>query len=423
MGAAIAALALLLAASACGDDGAPDGAAAPAGTTTRAGTTTVTEAPGTTKSATTTTGAKTGKPTTTATPTGKGSTTTSAPRTTTGSAGATTTTTKAAPRTTTAAPSVKGRRINFQPRLRVEASRYDAVRGSHLTIDVTQGATERAMSRISIAIPAGYGLNPLAPGKRAGEITVDLAGAGKLAQLPPLVLQGDLRTTRRIGSSCVAKPTWVLRAVAVPEAESLQPVRVPLTVFVHKASGSRRIEICLPKGPFAGNRTIRRVALKITSGLVPPGPGDAVWRGVFTPRLGAPAAELASTTSSQGIVRLPSFLTLEAAGKPTALVGTTITLRGTLSLNGPVAGAPVQVLVASDRRGFRPAGKVKTGANGSFTFRMKAPSRPGLVFFQARATSQPVPCAAAPSADAPAGCTSATVSGISSASIRITLTR
>ena len=53
----------------------------------------------------------------------------------------------------------------FAPRLRVEASRYDPIHQSWVTIDVTQTPTEHNVARMSFVVPKGYTLPKVA---RAG---------------------------------------------------------------------------------------------------------------------------------------------------------------------------------------------------------------------------------------------------------------
>ena len=318
----------------------------------------------------------------------------------------------------------KATKGQFGPRLRVEAGRYDPIRSSALTIDVTQRPSERKIARMSVIIPAGYGLSPLAAGKRIGDASVGLVRAGKLALLPPLTLDGSLVSAKRSGNrACVADPVWVLKTTMKSENEGKRQTRFSLTFFIHKVEDTRRITVCVPaKTTFPNGATLRRVTLRISSGLVPPGPGDAVWRGLFTPRTAGGSAAAQGTTESQGIVPLPTFLTLKALGKKRVQIQSPIRLQGVFSLNGPASGRRVRISLATDRRGFQPVGSARTNANGGFTFRMKAPEKPGLLFFHARALSHDVPCRA-PSAEAPAGCTSATVSGMTSASTRIAVVR
>jgi hypothetical protein len=309
----------------------------------------------------------------------------------------------------------------FAPRLRVEASRYEPVRSSYLTIDVTQRANERAISRMSVTIPSGYGLEPVGFGKRMGDASVALGQHGQRALLPPLTLAGDLRTAKRAGSACASNPIWVVKTVLKSSSESTKQIGLPLKVFFHKVDNVRRITICVPStSHIAGNRVVRRVTLKIRVGLVPPGPGNAVWRGLFTPVASA-AAALQGTTESRGIVPLPSFLTLQPLGSKRVVAGSVIRLNGVLSLNGPAERRAIRVTVASDRRGFLPVGETRTGGNGAFSFETKAPKRLGDLYFQARAPSHDVPCTGE-TPGAPAGCTSATVSGMTSTSVHITVT-
>jgi hypothetical protein len=426
VGAVLTAATALVAASGCGDEG--DGSASPGATgqtttgtqqTTHAGTTTTRKTPTqkrrttaeATTTATTTTQAQT--PTQARATTSAKTTTSEQPRT---SAQSTTSPGKTA---TTRTPPKKR---DFEPRLRVEASRFDPVRSSSLTIDVTQRPQERMMSRLSVVIPGGYGLEPVEIGRRAGESSVNLVGSGKRALLPPLTVSGDLRSAKRKGNvNCVTNPITVFKTVLKSESKSKEQTRVPLTLFIHKAGDSRRMTICLPSAAkLPGHASIRRLNLRLWAGLVPPGPGDAVWRGFFTPVAASGASAQQGTTESQGIVPLPSFLTLEPRGKTRVSLGATIRLHGVLSLNGPAARRKIQISVATDRRGYLPVGSTRTGANGDFSYRTKAPAREGLLFFQARALSHEVPCTAK-SPDAPAGCTSATVSGMTSAPVRVTV--
>jgi hypothetical protein len=311
---------------------------------------------------------------------------------------------------------------DFAPRLRVEANRYDPVHPAWLTIDVTQGNTERKLARMSFVVPKGYALPKVPRGRRFAHAIVGVKKTGKQSLLPALLLTGDLKAAKTVGNSCVAKPVAVYTAVLATDSGGSTKASMGLTVFVEKVGDSHRFTLCLPAtSPVAGTE-IRRVGLEIISGLYPPGPGRPMWRGLFTPVASSADAAKRQTTESQGIVPLPSYLTIAPAGKATVAPGTVVRSTGTLSLNGPPGVRKVRISLISDPSGAHSIGVAKTTKNGRFTFRMKAPTTAGRYYFQARALSKNVKCMAA-SSEAPRGCTSATLAGISSAPFKIVVTK
>ncbi len=309
----------------------------------------------------------------------------------------------------------------FAPRLRVEASRYDPIHQSWVTIDVTQTPTEHNVARMSFVVPKGYTLPKVARGGRFARAMVGVGKTGKEALLPDLLLKGDLRAKKIIGNSCVAKPLAVYSGVLATDPGGRTKASMGLTVFLEKVGSEHRFTACFPsKAPAPGN--IRRFGLEVVAGLFPPGPGRPVWRGLFTPYASSAAAAEQQTTESQGIVPLPSYLTIAPAGKATVAPGAVVRSTGTLSLNGPPGVRKIRITLISDPTGLRTIGIAKTNKGGRFTFRMKAPTTAGRYYFQARALSKPVKCLAA-TGDAKRGCTSATLAGISSPPFKIVVTK
>jgi hypothetical protein len=305
----------------------------------------------------------------------------------------------------------------FAPRLRVEASRYDAVRPSQLTIDVTQTATEPKIARMSFIVPSGYTITTVQRGRRFARATVGVTQPGERAQLPQLLLTGELAAIRAHGNSCVAKPDQVYQGVVASDPGGTANARMMLTVFEQKVGTAHRYTVCLPaQSPAPGS--IRRVQLEVITGILPPGPGRPVWRGLFTPVKPSADAAQKATTEAQGVVPLPSFLTLTSTGKLSVQPGATVSMSGVLSLNGPSGRRKVQLTYVSGRSNAQYAGIGKTAASGRYTTKIKVPPKDGIYYYVARALSKSIPCQS-PSSEAPAGCTSSTLSGISSAPLKI----
>jgi hypothetical protein len=308
----------------------------------------------------------------------------------------------------------------FAPRLRVEASRYDPTHPSWVTIDVTQTPNEHKLAKLSIVVPKGYATPKVPLNGRFAHATVGVGKTGKEGLLPPLELTGDLRAKKIAGNSCVAKPKAVYSGLLETDPGGRTKAKMGLTVFLEQVGSERRFTTCLPSSaPAPGN--FRRFSLEVISGLFPPGPGRPVWRGLFTPYAASATAARRQTTESQGIVPLPSYLTIAPTGKSTVGPGAVIRAGGTLSLNGKPGVRKVRVSLISDPSGIQTIATIKTRADGRFSFRMAVPTTAGRYYYQARALSKPVKCKA--TGDAPAGCTSATLSGISSAPFKVVVVK
>jgi hypothetical protein len=305
----------------------------------------------------------------------------------------------------------------FAPRLRVEASRYDAVRPSQLTMDVTQGATEPKLARFSVLVPNGYTITTVKRGRRFARATVGITQPGERAQLPQLELTGELLAVKVAGNSCVAKPEQVYQGVVSSDPGGSSNAHMTLTVFEQKVGTGHRYTVCLPaQSPAPGS--IRRVAIEVITGILPPGPGRPLWRALFTPVKASAEAAAQATTEAQSVVPLPSFLTVTGPAKLSFQPSATVKLSGVLSLNGPSGGRRVRITYVSGLSNPQYAGIGRTLKNGKYTAKVTLPPKAGTYYYSARTLSKGVPCQKA-SSEAPAGCTSATMSGISSAALKI----
>ncbi len=301
---------------------------------------------------------------------------------------------------------------DFAPRLRAELGRY-TVKGPTLVLDVTLAAGERRLARVTF-VPPSRGLALPPPGQRVGDAAVVLASTIPGSRTP-VVLAGDLRTIAP-PAGCVRGARAALRATLAGAA----PVRrLSLTMFVHEQRGSIRLTTCLPGQEQLGVRRVRRLSLRLERGVRAPTHGRVVWRALFTPGgSGSGAAASRSTTESQAIVAAGSFVTLQLDSAARLSPGSSLSLGGNLALGDQTAGRRVRLLGGSSVEALRVLARTRVGPLGTFRLRLKAPGRRGVLFLQARAPSRPISCRRR-SADAPAGCTSATLAGVSSPVLRL----
>ena len=175
----------------------------------------------------------------------------------------------------------------------------------------------------------------------------------------------------------------------------------------HERRGTR-ITVCLPRqNALAGRAAERRLAVRLVRGLGSPPDGTSVWRGLFTPvGKGGGAAAYPTTTESRGTVVSPSFLTLQ--GPAAARRGRSLRLRGRLSFGKGQGGREIRISTADDV-----LARARTSRSGSYAVRVPAPKRVGTLALQARLPSRLVQCGGR-TVDAPRGCTSSTLAGVTS---------
>ena len=298
----------------------------------------------------------------------------------------------------------------FAPRLRVEQHPPLPGRPASLVIDVTQQDGEAALESASIAVPDGFELMT-PPSGTIGEVEAALATGAS-----DTVLAGRLAraTSDHADGACSVDDAAAFTAPLAPDGQRGAAPRTSLSVVVHEAGGSTRLTICPPAdGALPPKASIRRLTVRVEEGDAPPGAREALWRGVFTPAGGGQS----DSTDSRAIVPVPSFLTLEATAGARVEAGSPLLLRGYLLQREPQAGRIVRILAGPRRTKLEIVGRARTARNGGYTFSMRAPRRPGPLYVSARALSVERACQG--HSEAPAGCTTTTVSGISSHLLRL----
>jgi hypothetical protein len=282
---------------------------------------------------------------------------------------------------------------DFAPRLHVEQRPSLPGRATTLTIDVTQQRGERALRRADIVAPAGFRIVP-PPRGSVGELDAAVA-----SPRGDRVLAGELARAAG-GAACTDGRATPLLARLGPAPSLL------VAVAVLETGATTRLTVC----PERTDHDIRRLTIRLNRGLTSPSVGDAVWRGIFTPAEG-------DATESRAVVPAPSFLTVEADGGAHVRVGESFRARGYLLQREAQPGRQVRILAGAALDQLEVVGRARTRANGSYFFTLAAPHRPGAMYVAARAASVERRCAPAD------GCTTTTLSGVSSAPLRLTVVR
>jgi hypothetical protein len=314
---------------------------------------------------------------------------------------------------------------SFAPSLRAELGRY-GTSGPTLVLDVSQPVTQQPIARVTFALPKGQKLRLPRAGTRVGDAAVALVpttGDSRAAALlaGPLVAA---TASAAQADGCVREPTGSLRAPLTAAAKTRLAVRkLTLQFFVHEHRGTTRLTACLPRlDSLGGHSAVRRLAVRIDRGLGSPPSGRSVWRGFFTPagKRGG-AAAYPTTTESRAIIVSPSFLTIQVGGDDGLSPGDRISIGGALSIAGLERGRALKILAGQTPGVLAPIAKTRTGKFGVYRIRVTLPGKSGTLLVQARVPSRRLPCGGR-TADAPAGCKSASLAGISSNVVRLRLT-
>jgi hypothetical protein len=300
----------------------------------------------------------------------------------------------------------------FAPRLRAELIRSPEG-GPALVLDVSQATDGPALARVTFIVPPGQALRLPPVGTVVGDAAVALLPTTGSSRTPSL-LAGRLVVAKPANAAhCVREPTGALAAALTAPRGAIRDLT--LRLFAHVRNGSTRLTACLPRrDALAGRAAARRLAVRLVRGLGAGPTGTSVWRGLFTPvGKGGGAAAYPATTESRGIVMSPSFLTLQ--GPPTARPESNVRVRGVLSFGDAARGRYVRISA-----GGRTLARARTADSGAYSVRIRMPRGTNRIVLQARVSSRRAPCGGR-TVDAPAGCTSATVSGVSSNVLRIRL--
>jgi hypothetical protein len=303
--------------------------------------------------------------------------------------------------------------------------------GSETSIHVTWPDAADPTQAVTLYVPSGYTIGTPAVGSRLGTARatiVEKANGNRKVRPFGAITAGDSASPplRAAASECTLNPLHEQVWVATLSVGGSGQNPVALTVFVDRTTpaeavlGGIKLQFCFRSpdvseaqgGAPRGGKPVD-VRLSISGTLnAPTTAGDFLWHGLFTPYLsGTKTANRTGTVEAQSILRVPRMVTLKARRiAKTRRVGgrrrTTywVRLTGQVSEGGsPLGGASVRVL----RNGKRVATvKTNEAAGFSATLALRKASS-----FRVRATvaERTTSCQGTPVA--PAGCTSATVTG------------
>ena len=303
-------------------------------------------------------------------------------------------------------PRLEAAAAPFAPRLRVEQRPGVTGRLTSLAVELTQQPSEPALTRATLIVPQGFKLVRVL-GEPFGEIELAGERAGQ-----EVLLRGRLTGAAAGSTGCVGGQASRLTAVLTTDPGRRPSLRLPVLADLHADGGSERLTLCPARGAtLAPALTLRRLSVRVARARTPAGIRETVWRGVFNPQ-----AEAGERAESQAIVPVPSFLTLEPAGRPAVRAGGPIRLRGYLLQVDPQSGRSVRI-VSGTGAGAVVVGRARTGANGAYSLTVAAPTRPGQLVLRARVQSLERACD--PSAGS--SCVAGVVSGVSSPSLSLTI--
>jgi hypothetical protein len=316
------------------------------------------------------------------------------------------------------------------------------------TIHVKEARTDAAPLTISIYMPAGYTVNlGQAVGTQIGTVKYKIQllafSADTVADVDGTILVADRGSAalQTGATECTGTPThaaiWQLHTVASGQTFDL-PVYVDPTTGTEAAFSSAKLALCLPnpyEQALPGTRApagakIFDARATLSAGVItnPTAAGAYLWRSVTTPwTANGQASNAAGTMEAQGIVTIPSSLSLKAAVKTIAhklhgkrKVTNSVVLSGKLreGLQG-VADARVTVYVNG-----KTTGSTTTNATGSFSFsrRLGLSNKASFMATGTVPTRETACVSALPAALIPAGCASATLAGYKLSSNTVTAT-
>jgi hypothetical protein len=171
---------------------------------------------------------------------------------------------------------------------------------------------------------------------------------------------------------------WLLQLTAAGQQLTV-PLFVDRTAAPESAFASLKIQLCLPSPDIPQSQGGAAFGAKILDAILdlngiytnPSARGRYTWRGVFTPYTpGTGTPNPAGTVESQGLVSIPSTLTLKARYISRT---NTYRLQGKLVEVGPVIGAPIQIFRATTPKALvaavsagKPKGQTRTRRNGVY---------------------------------------------------------
>jgi hypothetical protein len=299
--------------------------------------------------------------------------------------------------------------------------------GTTTTVKASLSPDDDPTASVRIFVPTGTQLTTSqAPGAQVGSVravvkALDLAGAD-LPLEGNIVVAAPGQIPAASQSACLGTTTplvsWVMVLSAAGQTLPV-PAYLVATTGALTALGPAYIQVCLPPPDVpAGTPGRATFGAKLYSaeltlnGVFSAGSG--VWLSVWTPY--QPAAgqpNLAGTVASPAAV-LPGAVSVAARKSGKAGKGATVTGRVTQGAFARVA-ATVTIFGGPRANRLKRLGRVRTAANGNYTFRAKAGT-----FFRARVVvpsvaAQPI-CTALAQALQPIPCVNATINGFTAQS-------
>ena len=254
--------------------------------------------------------------------------------------------------------------FSANPRLGVKAPTY-------LTVEVPAGAAEAG--KVTVYVPAGYGLNPAAdpPGRREGDDFIDTGsdfGLGELRAADPAFIDPRLAQTCAPGSH---DAVWTMQVHLFSTSLTI-PVYIDRTSGEEAALGVYKLQICLPLAHVAsqaggsplGSR-VRTLGLSFTRFENPTSAGVYVWRAFVSNPDATGNPDASTTYELRSDMPLPAKLTL--AGRFDRKHHRAV-FSGRLTTPSLPAGGLQVSLYRRVGIFWKNIGSTRTSANGSYKF-------------------------------------------------------
>jgi len=278
-------------------------------------------------------------------------------------------------------------------------------------LELRSAPQDAAWARVTTFVPSGYTINlGQSAGTRIGAASAHVQPAASATGVV-LVADGNDAAVQQSASQCTGTPVhtgvWTVRLTTAAQTLDI-PVYVDPTTGAEAAFGGAKLVLCLPRATPVDDLKTTLSAGVFTNPLFT---SSNVWRALVTPwAVGGTAPDGSRTVETQGLVSVPSTLSLKAKLTTTRRgrrVTNSVLLSGALleTLRG-VSGATISIY-ATDRS----AGSATTTATGVFAKRLTVTQR---TTFRVTATVPAGETACVdplPSSVAPAGCVSATRAG------------
>ena len=219
---------------------------------------------------------------------------------------------------------------SFAPKLVVSAATPQAAGGGATRIGVLASNADDPTAKVSIYIPAAYGLGAPAAGTKLGDVTATAAAADLAGAILPLTGELDAisptSTTSAAASACGISPsqTWNLHLTAAGQVLDI-PMFVVTSAPPELASGYQaKLVVCLPPPDVPSGTPGRAVfgakllSASFTSSAVtqPTAGGDFRWTSLWTPyNPGKGTVNAAGSVEVQAYRHLPTQVALTVTTK------------------------------------------------------------------------------------------------------------